>query len=78
MGVLSRYYSLGNYTSGDSTGLSYVHKGEPILITELGVRILQPNGELAQVGNDNAIFIKVIKPPPPPPVIAPPKNEKKK
>lgn len=78
MGVLSRYYSLGNYTSGDTAGLSYIHKGEPILITELGIRILQPNGELAQVGNDNAIFIKVIKPPPPPPVIAPPKNEKKK
>ena len=78
MGVLSRYYSLGNYTSGDTAGLSYIHKGEPILITELGVRILQPNGELAQVGNDNAIFVKVIKPPPPPPVIVPPKNEKKK
>lgn len=78
MGVLSRYYSLGNYTSGDTAGLSYVHKGEPILITELGIRILQPNGDLAQVGNDNAIFVKVIKPPPPPPVIVPPKNEKKK
>ncbi len=72
MGVLSRYYSLGNYTSSDTSSLTYIHKGEPIILTEIGVRILQPNGRLAKVGNDNSIFIKVIKPPPvaPPPTKA--------
>ena len=66
--IVNKYYTQGNYTSA-SDGIPYVHVGEPIYLTELGVRILNPDGsEARSVGNDNTIFLKIVSQTPPAPV----------
>ena len=49
MGIVSRYYNSNSFTSSiDGEGsFSFVHKGEPELLTNLRVRILDPNRDLA-------------------------------
>ncbi len=43
--IVGRYYQSGSYTQGNADGsISYTHRGEPMLISELGIRILDSNG----------------------------------
>ncbi len=62
--IISRYYSSDSYTStmDNSGSIAYQHKGEPIELSELSVRILKPDGTLADdIGTDNTIFLSLIK-----------------
>ena len=76
MGIVSRYYNSNSFTSSiDGEGsFSFVHKGEPELLTNLRVRILDPNRDLAsgldttknvlnqEIGK-TTIFLQVDQPP---------------
>lgn len=59
-GIINRYYSVSSYTSTEG-GFSYIHRGEPMVINSLHVRILMPDGSMVKrLGEDNAIFLKLI------------------
>ena len=64
-GIVSRYYSVDSYTSGSSdAAIPYVHRGAPMMLTSLRVRILDPsNYDAASIGEDNTVFVEVIKAP---------------
>lgn len=61
-GILNRYYSSGQFTSG-STPFTYTHMGnEPLILKSLKVRILNPDGTLANtIGSDNSIILTITK-----------------
>tara|TARA_R110002096_G_scaffold205444_2_gene391335 strand:+ start:1388 stop:3121 length:1734 start_codon:yes stop_codon:yes gene_type:complete len=60
-GIVSRYYSMGAYTTGGGdAGVVYTHKGVSEYLTEFTIRILKPNKQLAIVGNDNTIFLEIV------------------
>jgi hypothetical protein len=60
-GVVSRYYSIGAYTTGGGdAGAVYTHRGTPEYLTEFTIRILDPDKKLAIVGNDNTIFLEIV------------------
>lgn len=63
--IISRFYDSDSYSSSmDGSGsFTYIHKGQtPININEIGVRILDPQGNLADtIGTDNSVFVSVIK-----------------
>ncbi len=63
-GVVSRYFERNNYTSGTGdSGFLYIHRGEPIQLSSLRVRILDATGKLASnIGNDNTVFLEIRKP----------------
>jgi len=67
-GIVSRYYALNSYTSADeSAGIAYIHTSpEPMMLTSLRVRILDPSTQLStDVGDDNTVFVEIIKGSPP-------------
>jgi len=61
-GLLNRYYSTGQFTSG-STPFSYTHIGaEPLFIRSLKIRFLNPDGTLATgIGEDNTVILTLEK-----------------
>ena len=60
--IASRYYSIGSYTSTElDPSLIYKHRGEPLLLSDIRVRILTPEKQLADVGSDNSIFIEIVR-----------------
>ena len=61
--IISKYYSQGSFTTSYNEGaISYTHKGEPLTLTNFGVRILLPDGTLAKDINDrNAVFMEIMK-----------------
>mgnify|MGYP003635640528 CR=1 FL=1 len=61
--IINRYYSLNTYTSAEGNQLVYTHKGEPVYLSSLKIRVLNPDQTLASVGSDNTVFIKIGKPP---------------
>lgn len=62
-GVVSRYFERNNYTSGTTdSGFVYIHRGEPIQLSSLRVRILDASGNLANnIGSDNTVFLEIRK-----------------
>ena len=62
VGIINRYYSRGAYvsSSGDS---SFVlsHSGEPVVISSIKIRILNPDRTIAQLGSDNTLVFQVLK-----------------
>lgn len=63
--IVSRYYSQGSYTSASAdSALVYKHTGEPTILTSFNCRILNSDGELANVGGDNTVFLEIIRAPP--------------
>ena len=63
--IISRYYSSDSYSSSMDSSGSYIyqHKGQPFQISKASVRILGPEGNLVKgIGNDNTIFVSIIKP----------------
>tara|TARA_R100000951_G_scaffold31306_1_gene26825 strand:- start:283 stop:2478 length:2196 start_codon:yes stop_codon:yes gene_type:complete len=76
-GIINRYYSVSSYTSTEG-GFSYTHRGSPMVINTLHVRILMPDGSQVQrLGPDNSVFLKLTTeeplPTPPSPI-----NQKQK
>ena len=61
-GIVSRYYNNSNFVSGgEESGIMYIHKGTPIDISRLKVRILTPDGDLSEeLSNGSTIFLQVI------------------
>lgn len=61
--IISKYNSYGNFTAAYNEGsVSYIHKGQPLTITDFRVKILLPNGELATDINDrNTVFLELTK-----------------
>jgi len=61
--IISKYNSYGNFTAAYNEGsVSYIHKGQPLTITDFKIKILLPNGELATDINDrNTVFLELTK-----------------
>lgn len=66
-GIVNRYYSLGAYTSGGTeSSLIYTHKGSPIYLRDIKVRILDSDkNQVNNIGEDNTIFLQIIRGNPP-------------
>ena len=61
MGIVSKYYESSSYTDG-LEGIPYIHKGAPIQLSSLGVRILKSDNTLSDtLGEDNTVFIRITK-----------------
>ena len=60
-GLVNRYYSQNSYTSSDGSNIEYTHRGEPMLLSSVGCRILNPDHTLATVGPDSTIFLMITK-----------------
>jgi len=59
-GIINRYYSISSYTALEG-GFTYIHRGEPMIINSLHIRILMPDGSQVQgLGTDNAVFLKLV------------------
>ena len=63
--IVSKFYNSAGYTYGSSSdSISYVHKGEPIILTNFSCDILSPNKISAPgVGDDNALYLNILKSP---------------
>lgn len=63
--IVNRYYTQNSFTSDQGAGsIVYQHSGAPMLLTELNVRVLNPNLSSpteTQIGANNTIFVSVIK-----------------
>mgnify|MGYP003625195162 FL=1 len=59
--IINRYYSLNTYTSAENSDLVYTHRGEPVYLSSLKIRVLNPDQTLASVGTDNTVFVKIAK-----------------
>ena len=60
-GIVNKYYNLNSYTSSDGSNIFYQHRGEPIMLSSLRVRILNPDMSLADVGSDTTVFLSIVK-----------------
>ena len=59
-GIVGKFYSNGNFTQDESAGYSYTHKGEPLIIRQLGVRILDSTGKPEEgLGPRSAVILKI-------------------
>ena len=78
--VVNRYYNRGAYTSStEADSVVYTHKGAPLILSSMRTRILLPNRTVPQnLGEDNTIFLEVIKQPPNPQQIKQQLQEEKK
>ena len=57
---VGKYYSAGNFTSSAEPGFNYVHKGEPLVIRSVRVRILDTQGEPeAALGIHSAVVLQL-------------------
>ena len=61
--VVSRYYSQGSYTSMENTNeLVYQHKGVPLYLQDMRVRVLNSSRELStDIGSDNTIMVSIVR-----------------
>lgn len=61
--IVSRYYESNSYATGTALdAIRYVHKGSPVQLSSIGIRILDSNGKLAtSIGADNSVYLQVIK-----------------
>jgi len=61
--VVGRYFAVGSYTQGNADGsISYTHRGEPMLLSELGIRILDSNGNEIDGGvlnGSSAVIVEI-------------------
>ena len=63
MSVISKYYSSTNYLSSYNEGSTeFYYKGkDPLKISKIHIRVLDPDGTLSTINNDNTIFLKLEK-----------------
>ena len=60
--IIGKYYSGQSYTNGfSSDGIQYVHRGNPITLSNFNVNILDSKNKPPNIGNDNSIIIEVNK-----------------
>ena len=58
--MIGKYYSNGNFTESQGDGLIYQHRGEPIVIKSLRVRILNSLGEVQPgLGPNSAVILNI-------------------
>ncbi len=62
-GIITKYYSYGSYAYGESdAAIQYIHKGAPIQLKSVRVRLLKSDMKLDEnLGDDNTIIMQVIK-----------------
>ena len=61
MAIVSKYYESESYTDGD-VGIPYIHKGLPVQLSEIGVRVLNSDNIVPNIlGDDNTIFLRITK-----------------
>ena len=66
-GIVNRYYSMGTYTSSEGSTFQYIHRGNPQYLQDIKIRILDNEKKLAVgIGDDNTIFLQLIRAPPNP------------
>ena len=59
-GIVGKFYSNGNFTQDEDSGYSYTHKGEPLIIRQLAVRILDSKGQPEEgLGPNSAVILKI-------------------
>lgn len=63
--IVNRYFNKGSYTSSTaSDSMIYEHKGAPLILSSLRTRILLPDRTIPTgLGEDNTIFIQIVKAP---------------
>ncbi len=61
--IVGRYFATANGTQAvqGEGAIEYTHKGQPIKLSNFRVRILNPDGSLARVGEDNTVFLQITK-----------------
>jgi hypothetical protein len=63
--VVGTYFQNNNYTSDNGVGsIPYIHKGEDVMISGVGVRILNAEGQVPadnEIGEHNTIFLQLTK-----------------
>lgn len=60
--AINRYYISGGYLSGTNSGIQYSHAGQSIIISDFDVRILKPDGSIADnLKADNTVFLEIIR-----------------
>lgn len=62
--IMSRFYQQDSYTSDQGAGaIPYIHTDdEPAYISDVGIRILKPNGEIAdKLGRTSCVFLEIVK-----------------
>lgn len=59
--IVSRYYASTAYTNGYiQDAISYIHKGDPITLSDFKVRILDPGHQVSKdIGNDSSVFLMI-------------------
>jgi hypothetical protein len=61
--IVGTYFQTNNYTTDSGAGsIPYIHKGEDMLISGVGVRILNAEGQVPQdneIGEHNTIFLQL-------------------
>lgn len=72
--IVSRYYASTAYTNGYiQDAISYIHKGDPITLSDFKIRILDPGHQVStDIGNDSSVFLMINRATP----IAEPAEEK--
>ena len=70
-GIVNRYFNRNSYTSStEQDSLVYTHRGAPLILSSIRTRILLPNRTVpSNIGEDNTIFLQVVKAPQQPPQI---------
>jgi len=59
--IVGRFYNTGSYTiSGSDSGVVYTHLGAPQMIQSMNIRVLHPDGTLADdIGNDSTLYFEI-------------------
>lgn len=59
--IVGRFYNTGSFTiAGSDSGIVYQHVGAPQMIQSLSIRILHPDGTLADdVSNDSTLYFEI-------------------
>ena len=59
--IVSRYYASTSYTNGYiQDSISYIHKGDPITLSDFKIRILDPAHKVSSdIGNDSSVFLMI-------------------
>ena len=68
-GIVGKFFSINSYTNGgaDSGVSPYIHQGDPFVLSDIKIRILDPNFQMAEgIGDNNAVFLEIIKAQKPP------------
>lgn len=62
-GIINRYYGYASFTSGGAeVSIPYIHVGEPLILSSVAVRILNPDFSTPQdLGEENVVYIQITR-----------------